>query len=250
MYAGIPYKIIGGTRFYDRREIKDAIAYLRVFHNPRDSVSWDRCINVPTRGIGKVALARIKESSYDVEQIESATGIKWSKYIIAAEKNEMAPLQLLDAVLKDFGYLEYLNDGTDESLARIENLKELRTVAKLFSNLTDFLEQVALVESSNRATLEDDSVTLMTLHSAKGLEFNTVFLTGMEEGLFPHLRSMGDKDEMEEERRLCYVGMTRAEQELHLTYTRSRTVYGQSGSSIVSRFIGEIPEHLLEFKMG
>ncbi len=244
--AGIPYRIVGGVRFYDRREIKDALAYLRVFQNPRDTVSWDRCVNTPARGIGKKGMERIKESSYDVSLIEELTHLDWNKYINVASEN--APIVLIDAVLKYFNYLEYLNDGTEESLSRIENIKELRTVAGQFSSLSEFLESVALVESSNRALdAVSDAVTLMTLHSAKGLEFDNVFIVGMEEGIFPHSRAMTDPKELEEERRLCYVGITRAKKTLYLTYTRRRTLYGQSGTSIVSRFIAELPEHVLKF---
>ncbi|MDA1061192.1 MAG: ATP-binding domain-containing protein, partial [bacterium] len=164
------------------------------------------------------------------------------------ETSGAAPLIILDAVLKDFGYLEYLNDGTEESLSRIENLKELRTVAGQFSSLQEFLENVALVEASNHATDEiSDAVTLMTMHSAKGLEFENVFIVGMEEGIFPHSRAMADPKELEEERRLCYVGITRAKKNLHLTYTRRRTFFGQSGPAIVSRFIAEIPENIIKF---
>lgn len=247
--AGIPYKIIGGVRFYDRKEIKDALAYLRVFHNPVDEISWSRCINVPTRGIGPKSFEKLRDAKFDLDLVESATKTEWKKYI--AHVDQARPIDLLDAVLKDFGYLEYLNDGTEESLGRIENLKELRTVAKQFNNLGDFLENVALVESSNKAALNDDNtVTLMTLHAAKGLEFETVFLAGLEEGIFPHSRALADPKELEEERRLCYVGITRAKKSLYMTYTRSRTFFGQTGSSLVSRFVAEIPEELLDFRFG
>lgn len=244
--SGIPYRIIGGVKFYDRREIKDVIAYLRVFQNSRDTVSWDRCINTPTRGVGKKAMDKIKESGYDVSLVNELTRINWVDYIDSV--SEKPPISLLDAVLKDFGYLEYLNDGTDESLSRIENIKELRTVASQFTNLPEFLESVALVEASNRAAdTVSDAVTLMTLHSAKGLEFDHVFIVGMEEGIFPHSKAMTDPKELEEERRLCYVGITRAKETLYLTYTRRRTLFGQSGASIVSRFIAELPEDILKF---
>lgn len=244
--AGIPYRIIGGVKFYDRREIKDVIAYLRVFQNPRDTVSWDRCINTPPRGIGKKGMERIRESGYDIDLIEELTGLNWRA--ATAGTAGAAPLALLDSVLKVFGYLEYLNDGTDESLSRIENIKELRTVAGQFQTLPEFLENVALVEASNKASDSvTDAVTLMTLHSAKGLEFDHVFIVGMEEGIFPHSRALADPKELEEERRLCYVGITRAKESLYLTYTRRRTLFGQSGTSIVSRFIAELPEDLLKF---
>ena len=247
--ASIPYRIVGGVKFYDRREIRDALAYLRVFQNPKDTVSWDRCINTPARGIGKKGMERIRESGYDIELIEELTGLNWR--VAPASAGATLPgaaLIMLDVVLKDFGYLDYLNDGTEESLSRIENIKELRTVAGQFSSLSDFLENVALVEASNRASdTISDAVTLMTLHSAKGLEFDHVFIVGMEEGIFPHSRAMTDPKELEEERRLCYVGITRAKKTLYLTYTRRRTLYGQSGTSIVSRFIAELPESILKF---
>jgi DNA helicase II / ATP-dependent DNA helicase PcrA len=246
---GLPYKIIGGVRFYDRKEVKDVMSYLRVFCNPKDSVSWGRCINTPPRGIGKVTFQKLADSKFDLELVDKTTKANWSKYINLQKEGKTNTLELLDAVLKDFGYLEYLNDGTEESLSRIENLQELRTVAGQYKDLPEFLETVALVESSNRTDMTNqDAVILMTLHSAKGLEFDTVFLVGMEEGLFPHSRAMTDPDELEEERRLCYVGITRAKKQLFLTYTRRRTFFGSTGSSIVSRFISEIPEDLIEFK--
>ncbi len=249
--AQIPYKIIGGMRFYDRKEIKDVLAYLKVFYNPKDTISWKRCVNTPTRGVGKKTLIRIEESKFDVDLIEEITKMPWKKYIKIAQNKEMTTLELLDTVLKDFGYLEYLDDGSEESLYRIENLKELRTVAAEFKDINEFLERVALVESSNKPDFRnDDAVILMTLHSAKGLEFDTVFLVGMEEGIFPHSRSMADEDELEEERRLCYVGITRAKKRLYLTYTRSRTLFGSTSSSIGSRFLGEIPEETIEFMSG
>ena len=247
--AGVPYKIIGGVRFYDRREVKDVIAYLRVFANPKDTVSWGRCVNTPPRGIGKKALEKIIKSEYELDLLKEMTNIDWANYIESAKTE--TPLQLLDHVLKDFGYLEYLNDGTEESLMRIENLKELRTVARQFNTLDEFLENIALVESSNRPDLgNDDAVILMTLHSAKGLEFDNVFLIGLEEGLFPHARALADPDELEEERRLCYVGITRARKNLFLTYAKRRTYFGQSNSNIISRFIAELPEDIITFRTG
>lgn len=248
---GIPYKIVGGVRFYDRMEIKDVLAYLKVFYNPKDSVAWGRCINTPARGVGAKTLQRIKESNYDLDLIEELTKTEWKKYIEKEQEGKATPLELLDTILKEFKYLEYLNDGTDESLARIENIKELRTVAKQFKSLGDFLENIALVESSSKADINSDGqVTLMTLHAAKGLEFNQVFLIGMEEGIFPHSRSILDFDQLEEERRLCYVGITRAKKELYLTYTRQRTIFGQTNSTLISRFISELPESLLAFQFG
>ncbi len=245
--AGMPYKIVGGVRFYDRREVRDLLAYLRVFANKKDTVSWARCVNTPPRKIGKVALQKIADSHYDLDLIEDLTKIEWKKYIENAQA--MSPVELVDAILKDFGYLEYLNDGSEDSLSRIENIKELRTVARQYDSLENFLETIALVESSSKPDLgNEDAVVLMTLHSAKGLEFEHVFLVGLEEGIFPHSRAMADPKELEEERRLCYVGITRAKKYLHMTYTRRRTFFGQTNSTIVSRFIGEIPENYIQFK--
>jgi len=248
MTNGIPYRIVGGLKFYDRKEIKDVLSYLKVFYNPQDTVSWARCINTPPRGVGPKSLQKLEELGFDLPTVNEVTNLDWERLVKRAAEN-CPPLELLDAVLKEFGYLAYLNDGTEESVARIENLKELRVVAKQYESLGQFLENIALIESSNRA-LEGNSnaVVLMTLHSAKGLEFDYVFMPGMEEGIFPHSRSMADPNELEEERRLCYVGITRARKNLCLTYTRKRTFYGGTGASILSRFIGEIPEELLEFK--
>lgn len=271
---GVPYRIIGGIKFYDRREIKDVMSYLRVFYNARDSVSWARCINTPPRKIGPKAFQKIVDSNFDLDLINNLTKLDWKSYVDWAQGNssvilgsEATPesdsgqarmtsnqgkqasvIELLDAILKDFGYLEYLNDGSEDSVYRIENIKELRTVAKSFSSLSDFLENVALVESSSRALEDNEAVTLMTIHAAKGLEFDTVFIVGMEEGVFPHSRSMTDPSELEEERRLCYVAITRAKNNLYLTYTRSRTYFGQTESHIISRFISEIPEELITFR--
>lgn len=251
MREGIPYRIIGGVRFYDRKEIRDALSYLRVFLNPKDSISWLRCINTPSRGIGAKTLMKVKESRFDLELIKQLTGLSWEKYIKLVDSNKVKPIELLDTVLNEFGYLEYLDDGTDENLSRIENLKELRTVANQFESLSEFLENVSLVESSNRVDESDSNVvTLMTMHAAKGLEFNTVFMVGMEEGIFPHAKSMTSLEELEEERRLCYVGITRAKEQLHLAYARNRTYFGQSGATVISRFISEIPEDVINFRFG
>ena len=245
---GIPYRIVGGLKFYDRKEIRDVLSYLKVFYNPLDTVSWARCINTPTRGVGPKGLQKLEELNFDLETVNEVTHLNWGKYIDRA-KEDCPPLELLDAVLKEFGYLEYLNDGSEDSIPRIENLKELRVVARQYESLGQFLENVSLIESSNRALENNNNtVVLMTLHSAKGLEFDSVFMPGMEEGIFPHSKSMADPGELEEERRLCYVGITRARKNLYLTYTRKRTFYGGTGASILSRFIGEIPEELLEFK--
>jgi len=241
----IPYKIVGGLRFYSRREVKDIISYLRVVHNPKDGVSWERIINVPPRKIGQKSLGVIKNTGWDQEMIEQRTGLplkKWQK-----EKQLRSTLELMDLILADTGYLGWLDDGTDEGKYRIENIKELRSVAQQFVNLEDFLENVALIESSNKANPDlYNSVTLMTVHASKGLEFPVVFVIGLEEGLFPHANSLMEKEEMEEERRLCYVAITRAKSQVYLTRAYNRLYFGSRQSNLPSRFLTEIPGELLE----
>lgn len=229
--AGLPYKLIGGVSFYQRKEIKDVLAYLRLIQNPKDSVSLKRA-----EKIGKGRLSKMMELYQEVSlQIDKYT-----------------TLDLLDLILARTGYLAYLDDSTEEGKMRIENVKELRSVAEEFPDLTDFLENVALVENGNmlgrkvKSSVETEAVTLMTLHSAKGLEFPVVFMVGMEEGLFPHSRSMLDPKELEEERRLMYVGITRAKEKLYLTYTRQRLYFGTRSNNLVSRFLGDIPQDLIE----
>ncbi len=243
----IPYKIIGGFRFYARKEIKDAVSFLRVLYNPKDTVSWERIINVPTRGIGKKTLAEIKKTGWDLGVIEEKSKLNWSSWIEKVE--ELTTLELLDLVLDKTGYLEWLDDGSEENKERLENLRELRSVASLFENLEEFLENVSLIESADRPNAFDlDAVTLMTIHASKGLEFPLIFMVGMEEGLFPHSQSMFEVHELEEERRLCYVAITRAKEKVHLTNTKSRFYFGSKQNNQPSRFISEIEEHLLEFK--
>jgi len=228
--TGIPYQLVGGISFYARKEIKDVLAYLRLLQNPKDSVSLKRA-----EKIGKGRLSKVMELYTEIES-------KLDQYVT---------LDLLDLILNRTGYLSYLDDKTEEGKMRVENVKELRSVAEEFPNLTDFLENVALVENGNlptrRKTANDkqDAVTLMTFHSAKGLEFPIVFMVGMEEGLFPHSRSMLDVTELEEERRLCYVGITRAKEKLYLTYTRQRLYFGQRSNNLVSRFLTDIPQELI-----
>jgi len=240
---GIPYRLVGGTRFYDRKEIKDALAFLRVLHNPKDTVSWERIINVPPRGIGKKALEELKASKWDLDSIQDKSKLPIRKFM--EDKENLSIVELLDEVLRATGYIESLQDGSEENIARLENLEELKSVASQFLTLGDFLENVSLVESLDAISKDADAVTLMTLHSAKGLEFREVFIVGMEEGLFPHSRSIFSKEDLEEERRLCYVGVTRAKEKLHLTYARRRLYLGSSGSNIISRFVLEIPQELL-----
>lgn len=231
--AGIPYLLVGGVRFYERKEIKDCLSYLRLVTNPHDKVSLKR--------IEKIGKRRAKIFA------------QLSKNFDPAQKTT---LMILDEIVEKTGYLELYNGKDEEDLARLENIKELRSVASEFPKLNDFLENVALIEKeylpAKQASFGDKKqkpirVTLMTVHAAKGTEFPIVFLVGMEEGLFPHLRSLADKEGIEEERRLCYVGITRAKEKVYLTYARRRLYFGQYGSNPVSRFITEIPPHLLEF---
>lgn len=219
LHDGIPYTLVGGLRFYDRKEIKDILAYLRYLVNPKDSVSKKRIEKIGVR-----RLEKFKEIIFD---------------------ENMQTLDLLDLVVQKTNYLDLFAKESEENTQRLENIKELRSVAQEFPNVNEFLENVALVEAgSNKIT--GDSVTLMTLHSAKGLEFPIVFIVGMEEGIFPHSRSLTDSAQLEEERRLAYVGITRAKEQLYLTYASSRLYFGERTSNPPSRFIMDIPENLLE----
>ncbi len=228
LHSGIPYILVGGTRFYERKEIKDVLCYLRLIANPRDSVSKKRSLK-----LGKRRLERFEE--YKKELVDPAS---------------YATLDLMDGVLAKTKYLDLFEKETEENLARLENIKELRSVASQFPDINDFLENVALVEAEQEATIKNqdksEKVTLMTLHSAKGLEFPVVFIVGMEEGIFPHSRSLNDKSQLEEERRLAYVGITRAKELLYLSYAARRLFFGEQLSNPPSRFIIEIPENLLQ----
>ena len=313
---GLPYKVVGGTRFYDRREIKDALAYLRAVVNPSDEVSLKRIVNVPKRGIGSSSIAkidnwaRINGLSF-IEALrrweEAGVGGRAAKGItsflgLIDELTEMAgdrlaagggprpddplaplgpasfdpavdsaeaeptagavpaetvpaetvptgvgPAEVLRQALERSGYIEELrNERSIESEGRLENLAELIGTAEEFSGFEEFLEQVSLVSDTDQLDGDESQILLMTLHSAKGLEYPVVFLMGMEDGIFPHLRALGDPDELEEERRLCYVGITRARERLYLTHAWSRTIYGSTQYNPPSRFIEEIPAELLE----
>lgn len=240
--VGIPYVLVGGVRFYERREIKDIVAYLKLISNPKDRVSYKRIVNVPPRGIGPAA---IKAGGHKVEVFEKLLED------LTSHSNEKPTIEIIDIILAQTKYLEWLDDGTAEAGARIENVKELRSVAAEFPILEDFLENVTLVEreygaekpSQNKSA--SDAITLMTVHAAKGLEFPIVFLIGMEEGLFPHSRSLLDQGELEEERRLCYVALTRAKNQVFLTYANQRLYFGQRSEGIPSRFLFDIPEDLV-----
>ncbi len=240
---GLPYVLVGGTRFYDRKEIRDIVAYLRFINNPSDSLSFKRVVNTPPRGIGPKAL--LDQTNQKVLDFKSS-------FEIVRQKSEgLKTIDIVDLILAETKYLNYLDDNSEESLGRIENVKELRSVASEFPEIVDFLENVSLVEKEylpNRAVQNQDkkdAITLMTLHSAKGLEFPIVFMIGMEEGLFPHSQSLTDTSGVEEERRLCYVGITRAEKQLYMTYTQSRLYFGTRTEGVLSRFVLDIPEKLL-----
>lgn len=226
LHAGVPYNLVGAVRFYERKEIKDVIAYLRLVVNPQDSVSRKRA-----EKIGKTRLKKLDE-------------------LVSQKMLTNTTLELLDKVLAVTGYLELYDSNDEEDLARLENIKELRSVAAEFPAISEFLEQVALVEtvqnSNGSLGRSGSGVTLMTIHAAKGLEFKVVFLVGMEEGLFPHSRALMDNEELEEERRLAYVAITRAKEKLYLAFASRRLIFGQRGTSVPSRFIQEIPEHLIE----
>jgi DNA helicase-2/ATP-dependent DNA helicase PcrA len=261
--VGINYKVIGGTRFYDRREIKDALAYLRAIVNPSDEVNVKRILNVPKRGIGDSTVAKVDsyakangltflQALRDIDDLGvRGPAIKGAHTFVTivdrlAELIDKGPATLLEAILEDSGYLDELNEEKSiESEGRLENLSELVGFARSFETVDEFLEQVSLVSDTDEIDDDETYVVLMTLHSAKGLEFPVVFLMGMEEGIFPHMRSIGEPDQLEEERRLAYVGITRARQRLYLTYAWSRTLHGSSMYNPPSRFLDEIPAHLV-----
>lgn len=230
LHAGIPYVLVGGVRFYERKEIKDCLAFLRLIANTKDKISLKR--------VEKLGKKRLK---------------KFTQFRKKIKNKNFSTLELLDKILKETGYLEIYNSKNEEDFARLENIKELHSVASEFSDLPAFLENVALLEqeylpaSSGRIKEKPRAVTLMTAHTAKGTEFPVVFMVGMEEGLFPHLKSLVGKDEIEEERRLCYVGMTRAKERLYLTYSARRLYFGQHLANPVSRFIADIPQDLVRF---
>ncbi len=256
----IPYHIVGGVRFYDRKEIKDIVAYLRLIYQPNDLASLERIVNVPRRAIGPKSLSlfldfvNLKGSiKVALEEIESEPrlsskarqGFSQINDIInsIAKLQDTVPLSgMIDSLIRRLDYLSFLDDHTIQSESRIENVKELLSVANEYQDLglEGFLEEVALISDLDQKSFNLETVTLMTLHAAKGLEFPVVFMTGMEENIFPHSRSLYDNSEMEEERRLCYVGMTRAMQELYLLYTAHRMLFGGIQHNAPSRFLSEI----------
>ena len=270
--AGVPYRLIGATRFYERREIKDLLAYLRLIHNPRDAVSLSRIINVPPRAIGSrtrdwlEAWAEAKGlAPYDAlgllrEEDDAPVGSRARRNLLgfldmmeelASASRDIDTLELLDLTLERTGYAAYIRDGTDEGQERWENIRELRSVAREYASLpapeglTTFLEEVALVSDVDNLDEQVNAPCLLTLHMAKGLEFPIVFIVGLEEGMLPHSRSMETEEELEEERRLCYVGITRAQRRLYLLYAFRRALFGRDDVSEPSRFLKDIPTHLL-----
>lgn len=268
----LPYTMVGGTKFYDRKEIKDVLAYLRVLYNPFDDLSLLRIINVPKRSIGATTVAKLQDYAREkgtslfmtltqlhlIDSIKGKTKEKLEEFgilifTLVSEREDKTVLDILESILDRTGYLAQLEESTDpQDQARAENIGELLSVAKDFQDtnpsgtVEDFLEQVALVNDVDSFEQEEAKVTLMTLHAAKGLEFPIVFLCGLEEGLFPHSRTLMNPEEIEEERRLAYVGITRAEKELYISNATTRTVFGRTSSYLPSRFIDEIPEELVD----
>jgi DNA helicase-2/ATP-dependent DNA helicase PcrA len=267
---GMPYKLVGATRFYSRREIKDLMAYLRIIHNPYDTVSMARIINVPPRKIGAKTLTSLNnwaasrnvpiyDALHELAEGESAPvhagGRRallrffdlWRGWIAA--RDDVSVLELLDRVLQESGYEAYLRDGSQEGEDRWENVLEFRAVASAYTHLATeealltFLEEISLVSDVDDLE-EGEAPTLLTLHSAKGLEFGAVFIVGLTDGLLPHSRSFDDPDAMEEERRLFYVGVTRAKDRIYLSHTFRRTMYGSSELGAPSRFLSDIPARL------
>jgi len=229
LHSGLPYLLVGGVRFYERKEIKDCLAYLRVLANPQDKISYQR--------IEKIGKTRLK---------------KFQELVKKNKGKEIPTLEWLDEILAKTDYLQIYDESDPQDLARVENVKELRSVATEFPDLNQFLENVALIQQEYLPTgkinpqKDNNVITLMTAHSAKGTEFPIVFIIGLEEGLFPHARALMEKNEVEEERRLCYVAMTRAKEKLYLSYTKRRFYFGENSQSQASRFLADIPIHLLD----
>lgn len=280
---GFPYKIIGALKFYERKEVKDILAYLRILANPNDFVSLQRIYNIPTRGIGKVAFLRFTEfgrknnlnlfesllKAKEIDNLPSKSKFALYSFGKTLEKikQKIADFELtklMKYIVNEIDYKIHLDTKTEEGYMRWENVKELLTVARKYNSfktdeaMNKFLEEVALIQETDPIRIKtsngtndiettENRVQLMTLHSAKGLEFPVVFLVGMEEGLLPHSKSLDNPIELEEERRLCYVGITRAKRRVFITFTRSRMIFGTTSQGISSRFLGEIPKKTIEF---
>jgi DNA helicase-2/ATP-dependent DNA helicase PcrA len=262
--AGVPYRVISGMRFYDRKEVKNALAYSRLIVNPRDEASARRVINEPKRGIGETAQAKLgayaaehglsfaESTHYAAEAGLSGRALagaqKFSFMLdeLRALSNDLSPREMIDAIVRESGMGDALRaENSDEAYSRLENLGELASAAAQYETLLDFVERMALVADSDQLDGGAGAISMMTLHVAKGLEFPAVIVTGLEETIFPHRRALSDDAELEEERRLCYVGITRAMRHLVLTHAWSRTTWGQRTDAIASRFIQEIPSELV-----
>ncbi len=260
----IPYRVVGGIRFYDRSEIKDIMSYLSLMKNSKDLVSFERIINVPPRGIGKATVDRVMEFATDLgidmveacERAQDIPGLQASKVqsllkfgqLLGKLRDAEGRLTLdyfIEFVVTESGYKDALLDGSEEGESRYENIEELKTVAKRYKTLESFLENVALVSDTDSYDENAKTVTLMSLHASKGLEFKNIFIIGMEEGILPHAQSMMSQADIDEERRLAYVGMTRAKQTLNITFATYRTLYGESRVNGISRFLEEIPDDLV-----
>lgn len=261
----IPYRLVGGVRFYERKEVKDLIAFLRLMANPRDFISFQRIVNVPARGIGKVTISKIKEwsSQHDNDLVLAARtaaesgdlknkSLPLAKFAALIEQgNKLAQQMFVDKLLawliKEIGFERMLRDGSDEGEMRWENVQELMTVAERHPDLQEFLEEVALMSDQDKVAEGAPALTLMTAHTAKGLEYPAVFVVGMEEGIFPHSRALFEPAELDEERRLAYVAMTRAKERLYLVHTQSRMLFGNVQNNPPSRFIEDLDEAYTKF---
>jgi DNA helicase II / ATP-dependent DNA helicase PcrA len=268
---GVPYRIVGGQRFYDRKEIKDILAYMRLIYQPDDVMSFERIVNVPTRGIGTTSVEKFLQwrasqnfslgtaLDHVMDCIDITPKARKSLFELAEilktfrEYAETAVVSsLVDALIRRLDYMEYLHDGTPQGESRQENVRELISVAQQYEQLglSGFLEEVSLLSDIDSADFDGNAVTLMTLHAAKGLEFPVVFMAGLEETVFPHSRALYDQSEMEEERRLCYVGMTRAREELYMLHATSRMLYGGTQHNPPSRFLSEIDAEMVSEGLG
>ena len=255
LHHAVPYTLVGGIRFYERKEVKDVLCYLRLMNNPKDMVSNKRAEKLGKRRLQKfleyqhTTLNVIQNSSTvitDSDPGSTSTNIDvLDSRLLGNDKEKLTTIELIDGILKSTGYLELYDEKLEEDKQRLENIQELKSVAIKFPNLVEFLENIALVEQEYTSDPQQkgNKMTLMTLHAAKGLEFPIVFMIGMEEGIFPHSRSLMERSELEEERRVCYVGITRAKRRLFLTYAKRRLFFGQRTSNPPSRFLTELPQH-------
>ncbi len=269
---GLPYKIIGGIKFYQRREVKDILAYLRLALNPNDSVSLERIYNVPVRGLGEASFDKFRETELQLTQLFENPALLEDKAVFQKKKlqtflelislikeiheqaRKVSPSEIIKIIFNKTDYQKFILDGTSEGEDRWENVKELFTATKKYDTLPNeealerFLEEVTLMQETDNLEENTKTINLMTIHSSKGLEFPVVFVTGMEEGVFPHSRALFDPKELEEERRLCYVAITRAQKKLHMSFCRQRMTYGNVQFNAPSRFLFEIPKHLVQMK--